>query len=112
MSGASTPANEVFRKALQKHIETWKSDARSFSTDSSPQDVLQEVQKYEDRHRKKAIRRYADRFSALVQQFQGFFSAVDVFVSADPHIAGLVWGGLRFVIQVGYDVFCVDNVNG
>jgi hypothetical protein len=103
---ASMPhTNLAFETALQEHIDSCAQDVRSFISDSTPDDVLRDVQGFETAHRRTRGRRYANRFSALVQSFQGFFSAVDAFVSSNPQVAGLVWGGLRFLIQVSNCIF-------
>jgi hypothetical protein len=79
---------------------SWASDARSFTSGATPDDVLREVEEYEKVNRDTSSRRYIRRFSVLIQNFEGFFSAVDTFVSCNPQTAALIWGGLRFVIQV------------
>jgi hypothetical protein len=97
------PTNDVFQQALQKHLDVWKSDSRSFSIGSTPDDIMQEIEKYEREHQKSRGRRYADRFSTVVKGFQSYFAAVDTLVSTDPHhVAALIWGGLKFVVQVCY----------
>ena len=96
----SAPTNPAFQVALQRHLDAWASDARSFTSEATPDDVLREVEAYDKANRDTSSRRYINRFSMLIQNFQGFFSAVDTFVSINPQTAALVWGGLRFVIQV------------
>jgi len=90
--------NTAFQTALQRHLDT--SDIRSFASDATPDDVLSEIKEYEKANKQSSGRRYASRFSALIRNFQCFFSAVNAFVSSNPEIAGLVWGGFRFIIQV------------
>lgn len=92
--------NRVFERALQKHIDLWKSDKRLFSEISTPDDVLKEVENMEKKHRNTRVRRYTARFSTVVQGFHSYFTAVDAFVSSNPQVVALVWGGLRFIIQV------------
>jgi hypothetical protein len=101
MSSSKT-TNPVFERVLQKHIDLWKSDKRfEFSGPTpTPDDVLKEIESLEKEHEKTRVRRYTARFATVIQGFQGYFSAVDAFVSSDPLIAGLVWGGIKFVIQV------------
>ena len=96
----SAPTNTAFQTALQRHLDTWASDVRSFTSGATPDDVLREVEKYEKANRDTSSRRYIRRFSVLIQSFEGFFSAVDTFVSCNPQTAALIWGGLRLVIQV------------
>jgi hypothetical protein len=93
------PTNEVFQKALQRHIDRWQSDPRTFSSDSTPDDVRAEIETYEKKHEKTIARRYVDRLAGLLQRFESIFRVIDMFVSSNPQIAALVWGGLKFVIQ-------------
>ena len=96
----AVPRNTAFETALKIHLDTWASDPRSFRDTSTLAEVLHEVQRFEEAHSKTLLRRYADRFSVVIQGFATFFSAVDQFVSSNPQTAGLIWGGLKFVIQV------------
>lgn len=93
------PTDTAFQRALQRHLDTWALDARSFTSEATSDDVLREVAEYEKANRDTSGRRFLARFSVLVQEFQGFFSVVDVLVSSN-HVAALVWGGLKFIIQV------------
>ena len=100
ISSTSNATNRVFQDALQKHINRWKSDTRAFPGDSTPDDVIEKVKKYDEEHQKSAGRRYLKRFATIVQNFSTYFIVVDTCVSSNPEIAALVWGGVRFVIQV------------
>ena len=42
----------------------------------------------------------AIRNATIVQKFSIYFIVVDTCVSSNPEIAALIWGGVRFVIQV------------
>lgn len=95
----SSPTNPAFQTALQRYLDAWASDARSFTSEATPDDVPREVEEYENANRDTSSRRYIGIFSMLIQNFEGFFSAVDTFVSSNPLTAALVWGGFRFVIQ-------------
>ena len=96
-SSTSNATIRVFQDALQKHINRWKSDKRAFPAagDSTPDDVIEEVKKYDEEHQKSAGRRYSKRYYCP-KNFHLFHCCV----SSNPEIAALVWGGVRFVIQV------------
>jgi hypothetical protein len=100
-SSSGLTSNTVFQNALQNHIDRWNSDPRSFSSLSTPNDILDEVANYEQQHAKSAGRRYTDRFTSLIKRFESIFGVMDIAVSASSQIpAEIVWGGLKFIIQV------------
>jgi hypothetical protein len=74
----------VFKQALDKHINLWKSDKRLFSGTSTPADLLQEVNNLDKEYENTRARRYAARFTSVVQGFHSYFAAVDAFVSYYP----------------------------
>ena len=47
----SAPTNTAFQTALQRHLDTWALDVRSFTSGATPDDVLREVEKYEKANR-------------------------------------------------------------
>jgi hypothetical protein len=100
LKSTDNTTNRIFQEALQKHIDCWKSDNRTFPGNSTPDDVIKEVKKYDQEHQKSAERRYTKRFATIAQNFSTYFTIVDTCVSSNPEIAALIWGGLRLVIQV------------
>lgn len=106
-SALAGPRNEVFEKALAEHINRWQSDKRSFPRTSTPADILQEAKGYENKHKERWSTRCTTRIAKIVEGFQTYVSAVDTLVSALPKPSGLVWGGLKCVVQVSNgEVFC------
>jgi hypothetical protein len=105
----TSTTNDAFNKALLKHVDSCKSDSRSFSLGATPDDILQEITKYDQEHQASRGRRYAARFAAVVNGFQTYFDAVDTLVSSHPEVAALIWGGLKFVVQVCSPTTSVDR---
>ncbi|EWC46299.1 hypothetical protein DRE_04470 [Drechslerella stenobrocha 248] len=65
------------------------------------EDVVQLVKDVEERLRKKQKRRRAlqdSPFSTFIRSIQQFSGIVDACVQANPEIAALVWGGMKFVV--------------
>ncbi|KDR76546.1 hypothetical protein GALMADRAFT_279192 [Galerina marginata CBS 339.88] len=91
--------NLAFDKALQIHLDRWKSDKRSFPDSATPDSLYSEIKEHENRYLKTKVYSYTSRLSSLIDRFQGFFSLVDTFVSSSSSIAALVWGGIRFIIR-------------
>jgi hypothetical protein len=87
--------------AFQKQYDKLTDEERTAFGFSSLTEIIAEVQNLDLRHRAQSrIRRYGERFNAIITGLQCYFTAIDTLVSSHPDIAGLVWGGLRFVITV------------
>ena len=90
--------NKAFQIALQRHRDKWESDYE-FPESATPEELYSEIKQHEDGHRGSKLRAYSSRVSDVIMQFEKFFSLVDALVSLNP-IAGLAWGGIKFIIQV------------
>lgn len=90
--------NVAFQIALQRHGDKWESDYE-FPESATPEELYNEIKKHEDDHRRSKLRAYSSRISDVIMKFEKFFSSVDALVSVNP-IAGLAWGGIKFIIQV------------
>ncbi|KAI0059375.1 hypothetical protein BV25DRAFT_1890024, partial [Artomyces pyxidatus] len=94
-------SNPLFDRALRKHLESLQPEDRAAFSHATPEDVLEEAELCNKRHQTQSkVRRFALRFSNVVHPLQTFFCAVDSGVSSNPEIGGIVWGALRFVLQV------------
>ena len=90
--------NQAFQIALQRHQDKWESDYE-FRESATPEELYSEIKQHEDGHRRSKLRANSSRISDIIKQFEKFFSLVDALVSLNP-IAGLAWGGIKFIIQV------------
>jgi hypothetical protein len=99
----SHPTNSVLEQAPKKHIGQRLEAGKKFKLlepPSTPGDIFKEVEKLTREYQDKPMGRYIARFAKVIEVFQNYFSVVDAFVSSDPLVAGLIWGGFRFIIQV------------
>ena len=90
--------NKAFQIALQRHRNKWQSDFE-FPESATPEELYSEIKQHEDDQRWSKLRAYSSRISDVIVKFEKFFSLVDALVSLNP-IAGLAWGGIKFIIQV------------
>ena len=101
MTSAASPDsqdNQAFQIALRRHRDKWESDCE-FPESATPEELYSEIKQHEDDQRWSKLRAYSSRISDVIVQFEKFFSLVDALVSLNP-IAGLAWGGIKFIIQV------------
>jgi len=92
--------NRAFEKALQNHLDQWKSDPCSFPQSATLEDLRSEIKELGNNYQKTRVHSYTSKLSRLIDRFERFFKVVDTFVSSNPTISALVWGGIRFIIQV------------
>ena len=90
--------NKAFQIALQRHRNKWQSDFE-FPESATPEELYSEIKQHEDDQSWSELRTHSSRISDVIMQFETFFSLVDALVSLNP-IAGLAWGGIKFIIQV------------
>ena len=90
--------NKAFQIALQRHRNKWQSDFE-FPQSATPEELHSEIKQHEDDHHWSKLRAYSSRILDVIMQFEKFFRLVDVLVSLNL-IAGLAWGGIKFIIQV------------
>ena len=93
-------ANLAFKQALQRHLDKWKSDPRSFPQSATPESLRSEVAEHTNNYQNTRVYLYTSKLSDLINRFNQFFNVVDIFVSSNPTIAALVWGGIRFIMKV------------
>jgi len=92
-------ANRAFEEALRIHLAQWESDPRSFPQSATPEELRNEVMEHVNNHQRTRVSSYASKLWNLIDRFEGLFKAIDTLVSSNP-ISALVWGGIRFIIQV------------
>ena len=90
--------NQAFQVALQRHLDKWESDC-AFPESVALEELYSEIKQHVDDRRRSRLHGCTSRISDVIKQFETFFGLVDKLVSMNP-IAGLVWGGIRFIMRV------------
>ncbi len=97
--------NEAFELALQKHLDNLgvKPGLPWFQA-SGPQEIVDFIQGQQNAYQKTSkLHRSVDYWnSKIIEPLRQFFTAVDQGVSSHPEIGGIVWGCIRFIIEVGH----------
>ncbi|SJL04705.1 uncharacterized protein ARMOST_08075 [Armillaria ostoyae] len=102
---ASAPRvrNKAFELALQKHLDNLgvKPELPWFQT-SDPQEIVDFIQGQQNTYQKASkLHRSVDYWnSKIIEPLQQFFTAIDQGVSSHPEIGGIVWGCIRFIIEI------------
>ncbi|KAF8247081.1 hypothetical protein K440DRAFT_661691 [Wilcoxina mikolae CBS 423.85] len=96
-------AAEVFQHAVERYLsrlpESQSLDIELFRT--TPAELLEEARAMEATARKNSrIQRVAERLKRPIERLERFARVVDACVQSNPTIAALVWGGLKFLMQV------------
>ena len=97
------PANEAFRLALEAHLRELSSRERKLFAGGKAEDVLELARLCEQGHveRSKSLR-FARVISGAVEGLKGYFGVIETVVSSHPEIAAIVWGGVKFIIEVHF----------
>jgi hypothetical protein len=85
---------ETLKKTLSEH------QRRTFA-DGDAKQALEAARRLNDDNRDSS--RFRSSMSTVndwILGVQRYFSVVDTFVSAKPEVAALIWGGIRFLIEV------------
>lgn len=75
---------------------------------AGPEDVLEEIKKWQSRHAKSKYSKVADGVQAGISQLQKFNRAIDMIAQGSPAPGCLVWGSIIFVVTVS-DLFFVSD---
>ncbi len=73
-----------------------------------PEDVLEEIQKWQSRQAKSKYCKVADGVQAGISRLQRFNHAIDMIAQGSPAPGCLVWGSIIFVLTVN-DLFFVSD---
>ena len=93
-----TEALEKFRKGLSQE-QQGRLQAISKGTPAA-QDVVHLLGEIDEKNSARRSRVWAQRMQDILNSVQQYCSIVDTFIQADPEIAALVWGSVKFVILV------------
>lgn len=96
-------ARDTYRKSLSDK------DFKRITIPAQPEDVLQEIEKWQSRQGKSKYRRVADGVQAGLSQLQKFNRAIDMIAQGSPAPGCLLWGSIIFVLTVSILLFVIDE---
>ncbi|PBK87439.1 hypothetical protein ARMGADRAFT_1085464 [Armillaria gallica] len=95
--------NRAFELALQKHLDDLglKPELPWFQA-SDPQEIVDFIRGQQNTYQKASkLHRSVDYWnSKIIEPIRQFFTAVGQGVSSHPEIGGIVWGCIRFIIEI------------
>ena len=63
-------------------------------------EAINQLQKHAKQRQKQRISQSLSKIGTVVKSLEQYFKAVDVIIQSHPEYAALVWGAMRFVLQV------------
>lgn len=105
MAAASSdrPKNPLFDKALQKHLESLRTEDKDAFEHCSAGDVIAAVQQLNSSHAAQSrTRRFLVRFASVIRPLESYFDLVSNVIGSIPgaQLGAIVFGALRFVVKV------------
>lgn len=98
MALSSSPS---FQTALQAYVAALSVDEQRDFRPSSVEAVHREMQRLDQNHyANSSTRRVYKRFELLVQFLSRYTSAIDTIVQYDTSPSALIWGILKFILEV------------
>ncbi|KAJ8109541.1 hypothetical protein OPT61_g7388 [Boeremia exigua] len=95
---------EAFNDAYKWFYESLPpTEQRRYVRAVSPAELLaalEQVKTHAKQRQKKRISESISRIGKVVQNFEKYFKAVDIIIQAHPEYAALVWGAMRFLLQL------------
>lgn len=93
--------NEAFQTALQAHLKGLSEREKELFSGGTAESALDFAKHCDDDHAVKSkSRRFARAICGAVEGLRGFFVVIEITISARPEVAALVWGGVKFIIEV------------
>lgn len=104
MIDRNSSSNPVFNEAYSRFISTLSAEERiRFSPCASPDDFLEAVKKLDilaKKGRKSQTGAVLSRISSFSERLRPYFEALTIVTQAGSDYAALVWGALRFILEV------------
>lgn len=95
---------EAFNNAYKWFYESLPpNEQHRYVQEVSPKELLtalEHLKTHAKQRQKKRISQSIGRIGKVVQNFEQYFKAVDIIIQAHPEYAALVWGAMRFLLQV------------
>lgn len=100
----SPSENEAFDSAYRQFLDSIPDAERmKYAPVASSQDLVEGIRKLDfllQKHQSTRLGRTLKCIEKLSARLNPFFATIDTFVSSNPEYAALVWGFLKFVLQV------------
>ncbi|KAJ7253580.1 hypothetical protein C8J57DRAFT_1519310 [Mycena rebaudengoi] len=104
---AVPPKTGIFQESLDRYMaQLDPSDALWLQSieQTSWETVIVDLDALNQSHKESSTtRKFLSRIKSFVNSLQPFFSSVDILVSANQQIAGIVWGTLKLIIQMTHN---------
>jgi len=93
---------DAFESAKTSFLDSLDSqEVASLGPLQTAEDVLTEVEKAEEEHRRKSMtRKYMTNLQHFVKGVEHYGKALDVFANAKPELLSLIWGAARLILHV------------
>lgn len=99
------PTIPAFKDAYNRFCNSLpKEELKLYAPCATSEDVINAILKLQEHVRQRQKQRLIQSVSkvALVAtSFEQFFKVIDIMIQSNPTHAALIWGALRFVLQVG-----------
>jgi hypothetical protein len=75
--------------------------AKSYFPACKPADLVTDTRRLKADLSAQALGKWSEKLEHFIVALSGYCAAIDAAVQHQPHTTALVWGGIRFIIQVG-----------
>lgn len=102
LTSSSSPAQHKLQHALANFHRILTPDEFSNLPDTSPDalSIVNLTAEIDQKGGNRTLRRCGSYFNSLLESIMLYSNVADTFVSSNPQIAALVWGGVKIVILV------------
>ncbi|KAI5777080.1 hypothetical protein EDC01DRAFT_432200 [Geopyxis carbonaria] len=103
---AKATLDSIMRQASDNYLNLIPNDShrpklKAEIQSATVEDLLKQVHDLEDKFSKNSrFRRLSKRLSPCVEQLQRFTAVVTICIQSDPQLSSLIWGGLKFLLQL------------
>jgi hypothetical protein len=102
------PTIPAFEDAYNRFCNSLpKEERKLYAPCAKSEDVVDAIHKLQEHVRQRQKQRLiqsVSKVALVVTSFEQFFKVVDIMIQSNPTHAALIWGALRFVLQVGVDL--------
>ncbi|KAF2259080.1 hypothetical protein CC78DRAFT_548649 [Lojkania enalia] len=96
---ASLSRMDLWESTIQKFTDGLNSEEKSIFLYSKPEDILEDVKRFEETHRKSSkLRRISHRIQPVLNTFEEYGKGIDVLANSSPFLPPL-WGSIRVLLQ-------------
>jgi len=109
-ASAASSRNATFDSAYKSFYESLpEKDRLLFAPCATAQDLQEGLKKLANLTKKKRQETFAQSLVKIIGAIEPYLNIVDVMVQSNPTYAALIWGSLRFVLQVrgSHSIFLV-----